>query len=167
MTKPGARLRASFPVPNCKRSTVAARNGGTRDPQGSRVSVLVFGDKRAGYANYGQRARSLHFERDLRLYLRPVGWASAAGSPPPGAIWCRAAEEHGDLGALRQRPGDGVLPRARRPHGGALLQKFGPKSPTKSPSPDQPANLRLSMIFAETGTHRIMLGFSLSPALRV
>src|SRR5579871_3548710 len=31
--------------------------------KGSRVSVLVFGDKIAGYANYGRnRARSLHFE---------------------------------------------------------------------------------------------------------
>ena len=30
--------------------------------KGSRVSVLVFGDRVAGYANYGRnRARSLHF----------------------------------------------------------------------------------------------------------
>src|ERR1700719_2343794 len=41
--------------------------------KGSRVSVLVFGDKVAGYANYGrQRARSLHFEGEIyELYLRP------------------------------------------------------------------------------------------------
>jgi len=40
---------------------------------GSRVSVLVFGDKVAGYANYGRnRARSLHFEGEIyELYLRP------------------------------------------------------------------------------------------------
>ena len=41
--------------------------------KGSRVSVLVFGDKVAGYANYGRnRARSLHFEGEVyELYLRP------------------------------------------------------------------------------------------------
>ncbi len=41
--------------------------------KGSRVSVLVFGDKVAGYANYGRnRARSLHFEGEIyELYLRP------------------------------------------------------------------------------------------------
>ncbi len=40
--------------------------------KGSRVSVLVFGDKVAGYANYGRnRARSLHFEGEIyELYLR-------------------------------------------------------------------------------------------------
>ena len=42
--------------------------------KGSRVSVLVFGDKVAGYANYGRnRARSLHFEGEIyELYLRPI-----------------------------------------------------------------------------------------------
>ena len=41
--------------------------------KGSRVSVLCFGDKVAGYANYGRnRARSLHFEGEIyELYLRP------------------------------------------------------------------------------------------------
>src|SRR5690606_1995137 len=41
--------------------------------KGSRVSVLVFGDTVAGYANYGRnRARSLHFEGEIyELYLRP------------------------------------------------------------------------------------------------
>ena len=35
--------------------------------------MLVFGDKVAGYANYGRnRARSLHFEGEIyELYLRP------------------------------------------------------------------------------------------------
>src|SRR3979409_313999 len=39
--------------------------------KGSRVSVLVFGDKVAGYANYGRnRASSLHFEGEIyKLYL--------------------------------------------------------------------------------------------------
>lgn len=41
--------------------------------KGSRVSVLVFGDKVAGYTNYGRnRARSLQFEGEIyELYLRP------------------------------------------------------------------------------------------------
>ena len=41
--------------------------------KGSRVSVLVFGDKVAGYANYGRnRARSLYYDGEIyELYLRP------------------------------------------------------------------------------------------------
>ena len=41
--------------------------------KGSRVSLLVFGDRIAGYANYGRnRARSLHFDGEIyELYLRP------------------------------------------------------------------------------------------------
>src|SRR5260370_22419799 len=51
--------------------------------KGSRVSVLVFGDKVAGYANYGRnRARSLHFEGEIyELYLRPE--FQGLGFPPP------------------------------------------------------------------------------------
>ena len=41
--------------------------------KGSRIALLQFGDKIAGYANYGRnRARSLHFEGEIyELYLRP------------------------------------------------------------------------------------------------
>jgi ribosomal protein S18 acetylase RimI-like enzyme len=41
--------------------------------KGSRISVLIFGDSIAGYANYGRnRARSLHFDGEIyELYLRP------------------------------------------------------------------------------------------------
>jgi ribosomal protein S18 acetylase RimI-like enzyme len=41
--------------------------------KGSRISVLVFGDHVAGYANYGRnRARSLHYEGEIyEIYLRP------------------------------------------------------------------------------------------------
>src|SRR6201994_4519121 len=41
--------------------------------KGSRVSGLVFGDKVAGYDNYGRNPhRSLHFEGEIyELYLRP------------------------------------------------------------------------------------------------
>ena len=41
--------------------------------KGSRVSVLVFGDKVAGYANYGRNcARSLYYDGEIyELYLRP------------------------------------------------------------------------------------------------
>src|SRR5690242_2771528 len=49
--------------------------------KGSRVSVLVFGDKVAGYANYGRnRARSLHFDGEIyELYLRPEFQALGVG----------------------------------------------------------------------------------------
>lgn len=41
--------------------------------KGSRISLLAFGDRIAGYANYGRnRARSLHYEGEIyELYLRP------------------------------------------------------------------------------------------------
>jgi ribosomal protein S18 acetylase RimI-like enzyme len=41
--------------------------------KGSRVALLVFGDKVAGYANYGRnRARSLTYDGEIyELYLRP------------------------------------------------------------------------------------------------
>ena len=41
--------------------------------KGSRVSLLVFGDRVAGYANYGRnRAKSLHYDGEIyEIYLRP------------------------------------------------------------------------------------------------
>lgn len=41
--------------------------------KGSRIAILQFGDKVAGYANYGRnRARSLYYEGEIyELYLRP------------------------------------------------------------------------------------------------
>ena len=41
--------------------------------KGSRISVLVFGEQVAGYANYGRnRARSLQYDGEIyELYLRP------------------------------------------------------------------------------------------------
>src|SRR5208283_517203 len=41
--------------------------------KGSRVALLQFGDKVAGYANYGRnRARSLHYDGEIyEVYLRP------------------------------------------------------------------------------------------------
>jgi ribosomal protein S18 acetylase RimI-like enzyme len=41
--------------------------------KGSRISVLVFGDHVAGYANYGRnRARSLYYDGEVyEIYLRP------------------------------------------------------------------------------------------------
>ena len=43
------------------------------DPDCSRIALLQFGDKVAGYANYGRnRARSLHYDGEIyELYLRP------------------------------------------------------------------------------------------------
>ena len=41
--------------------------------KGSRISIMVFGDQIAGYANYGRnRARSLFYDGEIyELYLRP------------------------------------------------------------------------------------------------
>jgi len=41
--------------------------------KGSRISILAFGDKVAGYANYGRnRARSLFYDGEIyEIYLRP------------------------------------------------------------------------------------------------
>ena len=41
--------------------------------KGSRIALLQFGDKVAGYANYGRnRARSLHYDGEIyEVYLRP------------------------------------------------------------------------------------------------
>ena len=41
--------------------------------KGSRIAILVFGDRIAGYANYGRnRARSLYYDGEIyELYLRP------------------------------------------------------------------------------------------------
>jgi ribosomal protein S18 acetylase RimI-like enzyme len=41
--------------------------------KGSRISLLVFGETVAGYANYGRnRARSLHYDGEIyEIYLRP------------------------------------------------------------------------------------------------
>ena len=41
--------------------------------KGSRIALLQFGDKVAGYANYGRnRARSLYYDGEIyELYLRP------------------------------------------------------------------------------------------------
>ncbi|MEY9760074.1 hypothetical protein ABH988_000859 [Bradyrhizobium ottawaense] len=95
--------------------------------KGSRVSVLVFGDKIAGYANYGRnRARSLHFDGEIyELYLRPRIPGPRLRPPPvrlrPPRPDAERAEEHGGLGALGQRSGDRVLPGAGGPYGGPLL----------------------------------------------
>ena len=95
--------------------------------KGSRVSVLVFGDKVAGYANYGRnRARSLHFEGEIyELYLRPEFQGLGFGR----RLFTAARRDLVQSGlksmviwALSDNDtGDGVLSRARRPHGRALF----------------------------------------------
>ncbi len=95
--------------------------------KGSRIAILAFGDKVAGYANYGRnRARSLFYDGEIyELYLRPefqgLGFGRAPvhrGAPRPGP---ERPEEPRGLGAVGQRSGGGILPRARRPCGRALV----------------------------------------------
>jgi ribosomal protein S18 acetylase RimI-like enzyme len=52
--------------------------------KGSRVALLVFGDRIAGYANYGRnRARSLTYEGEIyELYLRPEFQGLGFGDAP-------------------------------------------------------------------------------------
>ncbi len=85
--------------------------------KGSRVSVLVFGDRPQ------PRAQPAFRRRDLRA-LSAAGVSGPRLRPP--AVHRRTTrpvaerpEKYGDLGALRQRSRDGVLPRARRPDGRA------------------------------------------------
>ena len=64
--------------------------------KGSRIALLAFGDKVAGYANYGRnRARSLYLRRrDLRALsaagISRASASAAACSPRRGAISRRA-----------------------------------------------------------------------------
>ena len=95
--------------------------------KGSRVSVLVFGDKVAGYANYGRnRARSLHFEGEIyELYLRPEFQGLGFGR----RLFTSAKRDLVQSGlksmviwALSDNDtGHRILPGARRAHGGAVL----------------------------------------------
>jgi hypothetical protein len=60
--------------------------------KGSRIAILQFGDKIAGYTNYGRnRARSLYYDGEIyELYQSSRGSVSAgASSPQRGATWHR------------------------------------------------------------------------------
>ena len=63
---PGDRARQAHQAPRPDWWDSAIRKG-------SRISILAFGDKVAGYANYGRnRARSLFYDGEIyELYLRP------------------------------------------------------------------------------------------------
>src|SRR5438309_3031881 len=64
-------------IPGPELAKLVARRGpawwDTAIRKGSRISLLVFGDRVAGYANYGRnRARSLFYDGEIyELYLRP------------------------------------------------------------------------------------------------
>jgi len=131
-----------------------ARNGGTaRSAKGSRVSVLVFGDKVAGYANYGATAaRSLHFEGEIyELYLRPEFQGLGFGrrlSLPHDATCCRAALKSMVIWRFSDKRPATEFYRASRPHGRTLLGKIWAKSLDKvaSPGPTEAVEARCSVL---------------------
>ncbi len=97
--------------------------------KGSRVSVLVFGDKVAGYANYGRnRARSLHFEGEIyELYLRPefqgLGFGRRLFTSARRDLMQSGLKSMVIWALSDNERRHGILPRARRPHGGPLVGK--------------------------------------------
>ena len=98
--------------------------------KGSRVSVLVFGDKVAGYANYGRnRARSLHFEGEIyELYLRPefqgLGFGRRLFTAARRDLLQSGLKSMVIWALSDNDPATRVLPRSWRPHGGPLLGKI-------------------------------------------
>src|SRR4051794_7201470 len=109
--------------------------------KGSRVSVLVFGDKVAGYANYGRnRARSLHFEGEIyELYLRPEFQGLGFGR----RLFTAAKRDLGQRGlkrlviwaALQHETWAGFYRRLGWGKGAAFPEKFGAKMPDKGRVP--------------------------------
>ena len=113
-------------IPGAELEKLVARRGASwwdaAIRRGSRISLLTFGDAVAGYANYGRnRAKSLPYGGEIyEIYLRPeyqgLGFGRklfvtakrdlVSGRPPLAR----------GVGALRQRAGDELLSRARRPH---------------------------------------------------
>ena len=93
--------------------------------KGSRIALLQFSDKIAGYANYGRnRARSLYYDGEIyELYLRPEfqGLAVYRGAPRPGAERIEVADR---VGAVGERHRGRVLPRLGRQGGRPLIGKI-------------------------------------------
>ena len=113
--------------------------------KGSRISVLMFGDTVAGYANYGRnRARSLAYDGEIYELVSAAGISGPWFWPPPvqrGAARSRAErhEEPGGVGAVRQRAGGRVLPGAgRHARSRARPKRSAARCSTRSPTPGAP-----------------------------
>ena len=95
--------------------------------KGSRIALLQFGDKIAGYANYGRnRARSLYYDGEIyELYLRPefqgLGFGRRLFTAARRDLVQSAHEEPDRVGAVGKRERGGILSRARRQSRGALV----------------------------------------------
>jgi len=119
-----------------------------RSRKGSRVSVLVFGDKVAGYANYGRnRARSLHFEGEIyglsaagisRPRLRPRLFTAARPTvaEAPEEPWWSGPLSDNDTATSSTRRSAAYVARSS--------EKFGPSRSTSRLRLDQlnPAGFR-------------------------
>ena len=95
--------------------------------KGSRIALLQFGDKIAGYANYGRnRARSLYYDGEIyELYLRPefqgLGFGRRLFTAARRDLAAELDEIADRVGAVGERERGGILSRARRQGGGALV----------------------------------------------
>ena len=94
--------------------------------EGSGISVLQFGDRIAGYANYGRnRARSLFYEGEVyELYLRPEFQGLGFGS----RLFNAARKDLGQSGVR----GRGVWGRADRERAMELYRMLGGRAVARS-----------------------------------
>ena len=109
--------------------------------KGSRIALLQFGDKIAGYANYGRnRARSLYYDGEIyELYLRPefqgLGFGRRLFTAARRDLAQSGLKSLDRVGAIGERHRRGVLSRARRQDGRPLVARnSAPGSSTRWPS---------------------------------
>ena len=98
--------------------------------KGSRIALLQFSDKIAGYANYGRnRARSLYYDGEIyELYLRPefqgLGFGRRLFTAARRDLAQSGLKIADRVGAVGERHRGRVLPRLGRQGGRPLIGKI-------------------------------------------